>query len=63
MIKVFWWGDVDDLSGMTPYLHYLNENEVPIIEYGDIASRLRELVRDGYTEISRRTAYRMGLPI
>lgn len=62
-MRIFWWGDVDDLNGHTPALYYLNDSSIPLIEYNDPGGRLKQLLFDGYTEVSRRTAYKMGLPI
>jgi hypothetical protein len=62
-MKVFWWGDIDDLSGTLPPLHWMTENGTAMIEWSNKNERLRQLLEAGYTEISRRSAYTAGLPI
>ena len=62
-VKVFWWGDCDDMQAMLPTLFYIDHNGMVTQEYNDKNERLRELIEEGYTEISRRTAYSMYLPI
>ena len=63
-MNVFWWGEIDDLFGLLPALHYTApESNTVMIEYGDKRTRLEQLVASGYVEISRRTAHTMGLPV
>ena len=62
-MKIFWWGDVDDLYAQLPTLHFTQpETMTVMVEYGDKAGKLEELIGAGYIEVSRRTAFTMGMP-
>lgn len=62
MDRFFWWGQVD-LANTFPPL-YVKEPGLtwPVTKYGVHGDQVAELLRQGFVEISTRSAHTMGMP-
>ncbi len=60
-MKIFWWTQVDELTGNKPLLFYHDENGNTQQVYSDAQTSIQDMLMQGYQEISTRTAYELGM--
>lgn len=61
-MKLFWWGMTDPLVIGAPTLWTLDENGTTMQCTFTSSDMVRDLLFEGYQEITYRTAYTLGLP-